>query len=339
MPAVNVWRDVTPEVFHERIRPLGLPAVLKGVVADWPIVRVAASHGAPAAIDYLATMATGEPVPVVRAPTRVHGRLHYDDALKGMNFARGAAPLSDFLKALHVESAKAAPDVLCVQGVVAPRHLPGFAAANPFALVPEQATPRLWIGTAAKVATHNDPSENVACVAAGHRRFTLFAPDQVGNLYMGPFHPTPAGTPISMAHVTAPDFERFPRFAAALDSALVVELEPGDAIYIPYQWYHHVEALDGLNVLVNYWWDEARTDLGSPWDAMMHGMMTLRALPADQRRAWKAMFDQYVFLENGDPAEHLPAHAQGVLSADAPQDIVQMRRALIANLGRQVPDR
>jgi hypothetical protein len=338
MPAVSVWRDVTPEVFHQQIRPLSLPAVLKGVVADWPIVRLA-DAGAGAAIDHLATMATGEPVPVVRAPTRVQGRLHYDDALKGMNFARGDAPLDAFLKALHVESAKATPDVLCVQGVVASRHLPGFAEAHPFALVPEATPARLWIGTAAKVATHNDPSENIACVAAGHRRFTLFAPDQIGNLYMGPFHPTPAGTPISMAHVTAPDFERFPRFAAALDSALVADLEPGDAIYIPYQWYHHVEALDGLNVLVNYWWDEARTDAGSPWDAMMHGMMTLRTLPADQRRAWKAMFDQYVFLENGDPAEHLPPHAQGVLSATEPQDIAQMRRALIANLSRQAPDR
>jgi hypothetical protein len=338
MPAVSVWRDVTPEVFRQQIRPTGLPAVLKGVVADWPIVGVAQAGGA-AAIDYLATMATGEPVPVVRAPTRVQGRLHYDDALKGMNFARGAAPLDAFLKALHVEAAKATPDVLCVQGVIAPRHLPGFAETHPLALVPETATPRLWIGTAAKVATHNDPSENIACVAAGHRRFTLFSPDQIGDLYMGPFHPTPAGTPISMAHVTAPDFERFPRFAAALDAALVAELEPGDAIYIPYQWYHHVEALDGLNVLVNYWWDEARTDVGSPWDAMMHGMMTLRTLPADQRRAWKAMFEQYVFLENGDPAAHLPPHAHGVLSATTPQDIVQMRRALIANLRRQDEER
>lgn len=332
MPAVAVWRDVTPDILHREIRPAGLPAVLKGVVADWPVVQVARTDGAAAAIDYLATMATGEPVTVVRAPTQVEGRLHYDEALTGMNFARGGAPLSDFLKALHVEAAKPAPNVLCVQGVVAPRHLPGFDAAHPFALVPAQAAPRLWIGTAAKVATHNDPSENIACVAVGHRRFTLFSPDRIGDLYMGPFHPTPAGTPISMAHVTAPDFERYPRFAAALESALTAEVEPGDAIYIPYQWYHHVEALDGLNVLVNYWWDEARTDLGSPWDALMHGMMTLRTLPPDQRRAWKAMFDQYVFLENGDPAAHLPPHAHGVLSATSPQDIVQMRRALIANL-------
>jgi hypothetical protein len=338
MPAISAWRDVTPEIFHQDIRPLGVPAVLKGVAADWPIVRAARAGGA-AAIDYLSGLATAEPVSVVRAPPQAEGRLHYADDLKALNFARGAAPLDAFLRALRVEADKARPDALCVQGVDAPRHLPGFAVAHPLPLVPDTATPRLWIGTAAKVAIHHDPSENLACVAAGRRRFTLFAPEQVGDLYMGPFHITPAGPQVSMAHVTAPDFERFPRFAKALDAALVADLEPGDAIYIPYQWYHHVEALDGLNVLVNYWWDEARTDVGSPWDAMMHGMMTVRNLPADQRRAWRAMFDRYVFLENGDPAAHLPSHAHGVLSATQPQDIVQMRRALIANLRKQDPER
>jgi len=338
MPDIRVWRDVTPEIFHQDVRPLGEPAVLKGAVADWPIVRAARAGGA-AAIDYLAGLATAETVSVVRAPPQVEGRLHLADDLRSPNFDRGAAPLDGFLRALRVEAGKARPDTLCVQGVEAQRHLPGFAAAHPLTLVPDTAAPRLWIGTAARVATHHDPSENLACVAAGRRRFTLFAPEQVGDLYMGPFHITPAGPQVSMAHVTQPDLERFPRFARALDAALVAELEPGDAIYIPYQWYHHVEALEGLNVLVNYWWDEARTDVGSPWDVLMHGMTTLRNLPADQRRAWRAMFDQYVFLENGDPAAHLPAHAHGVLSATEPRDVVQMRRALIANLRKQDPER
>ena len=338
MPAIRAWRNVTPEIFQQDIRPLGVPAVLKGVVAGWPIVRAAQSGGA-AAIDYLARLATAATVPVVRAPSLVEGRLHIADDLSGPNFARGAAPLDGFLRALLVEADKARPDTLCVQGVDATRHLPGFAAAHPAPLVPDTTTPRLWIGTAAKVATHHDPSENLACVAAGRRRFTLFAPEQVGDLYMGPFHITPAGPQVSMAHVTQPDLERFPRFAQALDAALVADLEPGDAIYIPYQWYHHVEALEGLNVLVNYWWDEARTDVGSPFDVLMHGMMTLRNLPADQRAAWQALFEHYVFLANDDPAAHLPPHARGILDASAPEDIARMRQVLIANLQQSAPKR
>ena len=62
-----------------------------------------------------------------------------------------------------------------------------------------------------------------------------------------------------MVHVSAPDFDRFPRFAAALDAAEEAELSPGDAIFIPKHWFHHVEALDLFNVLVNYWWDASET--------------------------------------------------------------------------------
>jgi oxalate decarboxylase/phosphoglucose isomerase-like protein (cupin superfamily) len=113
------------------------------------------------------------------------------------------------------------------------------------------------------VATHNDPVENVAVVAAGRRRFTLFPPSAEPDLYMGPHHPTPAGARISMVHVTAPDFDRFPRFAAALEVAQVAELLPGDAIFIPRDWFHHVEAIERFNVLVNYWWDASAEAAGS----------------------------------------------------------------------------
>ena len=99
------------------------------------------------------------------------------------------------------------------------------------------------------------PIENVAVVAAGRRRFTLFPPSAEPDLYLGPHDPTPAGARISMVHVTAPDLDRFPRYASALDVAQVAELSPGDAIFIPRDWFHHVEALERFNVLVNYWWD------------------------------------------------------------------------------------
>lgn len=58
-----------------------------------------------------------------------------------------------------------------------------------------------------------------------------------------------------MVHVTAPDLDRYPLFARALEEAQEAELLPGDAIFIPRNWWHHVEALEKFNVLVNYWWD------------------------------------------------------------------------------------
>ncbi|RZJ00874.1 MAG: cupin-like domain-containing protein [Brevundimonas sp.] len=328
MTPIREWRDVTAAVFQD-IRRAGEPAVMRGVVVDWPLVR-AARKGA--AADYLRGLASEEPVPFMRAAPEVEGRLHYAEGAAGRNFTRETASLAGFLDQLEAEASKDQPDSLALQGLPAPERLAGFAERNPMPLLPPAILPRLWIGNAAKVAIHHDPSENVACVAVGRRRFTLFPPEAVGDLYMGPFHETPAGVQVSLVHLTDPDLERFPRFTRALEAAVFAELEPGDAIYIPYQWYHHVESLEPINVLVNYWWDAAPAGIGSPWDAMMHGMMSLRTLPADQRRAWKAMFDHYVFQSNGDPGAHLPEDRRGILSSPSAQSIAQMRKALLDKL-------
>jgi hypothetical protein len=314
------------------LRSAGRPGVLRGLAADWPAVAAALAGGIEA---YLGELATDEPLPMVRAAHDEKGLLHYDPSLSRPNFLRTPAPLREILFAIATETRRTDGDTIAVQGVDMASSLPAFVAENRMHILPGEIAPRAWIGTPTKVAIHSDPAENLACVVAGRRRFTLFPPDQVGNLYMGPFHVTPAGTPVSMVHLTNPDFERYPRFVQALEHSQQAELGPGDAIYIPYGWYHHVESLADVNMLVNYWWNPARRDLGSPWDALMHGMMSLRQLPPDQRAAWRAMFDHYVFLSNGDPAVHLPADVRGVMAADSPEDVSRLRQALIAALRQQ----
>ncbi|MEQ1509543.1 MAG: cupin-like domain-containing protein [Sphingopyxis sp.] len=327
MQDVPVWDHPTPQDFARDIAPLARPAIMRGIAGDWPLVQLARQSDA-ACMTALARFASDEPIDVVRTAPENEGRFHYSDDVRGVNFARAKASLPAFLHALELEARKDRPCAMSAQGVLARLAVPDFATSHPMPYAPASADPRLWIGNAAKVASHNDPSDNVAVCAAGRRRFTLFPPDQIGNLYIGPLHFTPAGTPISMVHVTNPDLLRYPRFANALAAAWVAELEPGDALFIPYAWYHHVEALEPFNILVNYWWNDARSELGSPWDAMLHGMMSLRSLPADQRSAWRAMFDHYVFLENGDPAAHLPNHVHGVMGASSPADIVSMKLQL-----------
>jgi hypothetical protein len=193
--------------------------------------------------------------------------------------------------------------------------LPGFEIENPLPLLDGKgADPRVWLGTQTTVAAHFDAFNNVACVVSGRRRFTLFAPEQVSNLYVGPLDNTISGAPTSMVDLKNPDFERFPRFRTALAAAKVAELEPGDAIYIPALWWHQVEALAPFNMLVNYWWHDAPADAGPALACIGHGLLTISHLPLEQRKAWREMFDYYVFRLHGDPAEHLPAHAQGVLA-------------------------
>ena len=253
--AMKEWTAPTPEEFRAEILPGNQPAVLRGIARDWPLVE-AASHGASEAMAFLEPRTNAQLALVLRTDPEHEGRFHYaKDDLSSFNFIRGEGNVAGIIAGLRGEEASYRPSAIAAQAMLAERFFPGFGETHPLPWVPPAAEPRLWIGNAAKVATHNDPVENVAVVAAGRRRFTLFPPSAEEDLYMGPHDPTPAGARISMVHVTAPDFDRFPRFAAALEVAQTAELLPGDAIFIPRDWYHHVEALDRFNVLVNYWWD------------------------------------------------------------------------------------
>ncbi len=176
--------------------------------------------------------------------------------------------------------------------------------------------------------------DNLACVAAGRRRFTLFPPEQIGNLYIGPIDFTPAGQAISLVDVTAPDLARFPRFAAALEAAQVVELEPGDALFIPSLWWHHVEGLEAFNVLVNYWWRGPSAWQESPMSALMLAVISLRGLPAHERAAWQALFQHYVFGDGETCVAHIPEHARRILGPLDAQRIGEVRERLRQRLGR-----
>ena len=159
--------------------------------------------------------------------------------------------------------------------------------------------------------THFDLSSNIACVVGGRRRFTLFPPDQLPNLYIGPIEFNISGPPISMVPLEIPDLARFPRFAEALRHSRSAELAPGDAIFIPYGWWHHVESLAPFNVLANYWWNDAR-QAGSPFDCMLHAILALRDLPPDQRAVWRTMFEHYVFTAPDEALAHLPREQRGM---------------------------
>lgn len=213
--------------------------------------------------------------------------------------------------------------------------LPGFEAANGLPLIADKlATPRIWIGNGTVVAAHFDMSDNIACLVSGRRRFTVFSPDQVSNLYIGPLDFTMAGQPSSMVSLADPDFDKHPRFRDALAAAQVAELSPGDAIYIPSPWWHHVEALSAFNILLNYWWNDAPADGGSPLDAMAHGILAIAELPAAQRDAWRDLFDHYVFRRHDEPAGHLDARHRGILAPSTPQLRDRIKRFLIHGLGR-----
>ena len=313
--------------FRQDIRPLGQPAVLRGIAADWPAVG-AARRSDEDLIAYLRRFRVDRPVAAIVGPPEIEGRFFYTDDFRSLNFQRGMSPLDSFLDRLQRDRENPRPYAIAVQSEEVPTLLPGFENENRTDLVDANVVPRAWIGNRIRVAPHYDLMENIGVVVAGRRRFMLFPPDQLKNLYVGPFELTPAGTPVSIVDTHDPDLDRFPRFAEALEQAQVAELEPGDAIYIPFHWWHGVDSLEPVNLFINYWWNDARADAGNPYDALLHALYAIKTLPAEQRSVWRMVFDHYVFALDGDPVEHLPQQARGMLGEPTQEQLGRMRATL-----------
>lgn len=310
MQAIAEYSAVTPEFFLDQIKPQARPAVLKGLVADWPVVAL----GADALLDHLAASASGLPIPHFVLDPAWRGRFFYVDGYTGFNYRQQHAPLADVIATLRREATVPEPTALFAGSLTLAGFFPGFAEANNIAtFIPaNQLIQSLWLGNRTLTAPHYDNVENIACVVAGRRRFTLFPIDQYPNLYVGPLDLTPAGQPISLVDIRAPDFDRFPRYREAEAHGLTATLDPGDAIYIPTLWWHGVESLDAVNVMVNTWWRDVPSYFGSPTNALLHAVLSLRDLPAEQRAAWKTVFDHLIFETNGPALAHLPPAARGM---------------------------
>jgi hypothetical protein len=313
--------------FRETIRPAGQPAVLRGLAADWPAVA-AARKSDEDLIAYLRRFRVERPVGAIVGAPEIGGRFLYTDDLRALNFTRGMSQLDPFFDRLLRDRDNPRPYAIAVQSEEIPNLLPGFEQENRTDLVDGHVVPRAWIGNRIRVAPHYDLMENVGIVVAGRRRFTVFPPEELKNLYVGPFELTPAGTPVSLVDLDKPDLERFPRFAEAMKRAQTAELEAGDAIYIPFHWWHGVDSLEPVNLFVNYWWNDRPRDAGNPYDALMHAFYAIKALPPDQRAVWRTVFDHYVFGANGDPGEHLPPHARGILGETDSELLGRLRATL-----------
>lgn len=336
---VRAIHGVAPDrIPYDELMEAQQPLILKSVARDWPLVR-RGLESPQAAIAYLLSFYGGKPVVAYRGAHEIGGRFFYDDALTGLNFEAGRELLDEFLTkvAAHLEDER--PPSFYIGSTDVDVWLPGLRGENDLVLghsMFEHHPPLvgIWIGNRTMAAAHYDMSNNMACNMVGRRRFTLFPPDQVHNLYPGPLEPTPGGQVVSMVDPRAPDLDRYPRFAEAIAAALVAELEPGDMLFYPALWWHQVEALDGFNVMINYWWNTSPAFMDTPQNTLLHALLSLRDRPEPEKRAWRELFDYYVFGPAGRAGAHLPEHARGNLG---PLDEIKARRlraSLINRLNR-----
>lgn len=109
--------------------------------------------------------------------------------------------------------------------------------------------PLLWMGPAGCVSRlHIDKLPNLVVQMIGRKKWFLFPKDEMELVYLPAPHSTPR---FSRLDPEAPDLVAFPRFARA--RPYVFELAPGEALYVPPSWPHHVRSLE-FSISLNFWW-------------------------------------------------------------------------------------
>eukprot|EP01051_Picozoa_sp_SAG22_P002986 SAG22_NODE_139_length_18025_cov_4.352058_7_plen_540_part_00 len=93
--------------------------------------------------------------------------------------------------------------------------------------------------------THYDMMDNVLLQLAGTKRVVLWPPTAADRMYMD-------GSTSTVVDVDAPDRSKFPLFPAPAEAVEVV-LQPGDALFIPALWLHHVKSVTAA-ATVNVFW-------------------------------------------------------------------------------------
>ena len=157
------------------------PVLLPGLCRRWPVAE--ASLGGWAALSaYLGRLDAGRAGQAFIGPPAIAGRYDYGDGPNGFNFERASLTLAQSLERIAAAAADPALASVYMGSLPADDYAPGFAAENAVSFLPSLARPRLWLGNASRIACHYDSFDNLACVVAGRRRFTLYPPDAIGDL-------------------------------------------------------------------------------------------------------------------------------------------------------------
>ncbi len=336
------WLNVDLDTLREEIIPRDRPAVMKGLVEHWPMVR-ASRQSAEALFEYVRARDLCRPVRVLLGQPQIKGLYFYRDDMAGLNFELAQQPFHTVFTTILASRNQSDPAAIYTGATSVEDNFPLIGRENTLDILSKHLQDKpparewLWLGNAVTAATHYDNLDGINCIVAGRKRFTFFPPDQFPNLYVGPLDLAPGGQPTSLVKVSDPDLERYPLFARALAAAETVDVEPGDAVFIPNLWWHNVESLEPVNLSMNYWWFEGPTGGAEPFAALAHGLLAITPLPAADREIWRKMFDHYVFRTNGDPAPYLPPERRGMLGPLFPALEGHLRAQLIRSLAKQLP--
>ncbi len=229
------------EEFLSQYVSAGMPVLMKGVISDWPAVKLWTP-------EYLAAIAAAMgdiQVPYRSTPPDMA-------RLEMQRIQKGTMSLLDILN----ECARSPEEgyEIYVPGLNLPPRTP---LARDVA-IPSQIADRevyattVFLGRNTKCIGHFHPkTQALLCQVQGVKRVWMYPPAELGKLYLFPVWSD--GFFRSQVNYYG-DRIQFPRVAAA--RVQVFELHPGDALFIPLHWLHVPEGM-GWNVSVTHWWRPA----------------------------------------------------------------------------------
>lgn len=332
---VSTIEGVSPETIpFDALFARNEPVILKGLLKNWPLVK-AGKESPGAVMELLEHHYSGRPMLVYKGAPDIQARFGYDESCTGFNFTSERATIPDVFAKIREQFPQQEHDYLYVNSLRFDEGFPALSQSHTLSFdhpefVNNRPVAKIWLGTESVAAAHFDQPKNIACCVLGKRRFTLFPPDQADNLYPGPLTPTPGGQVVTIADLSQPDYSRFPRLKEAFKNAYVADLDPGDGLYYPNMWWHEVRAMDRFNVMVNYWWMTAAPHMGNPMDVLMHAMMSIRDRTDEEKQAWKALFDYYIFNDPEKVRKHLPPESHGAF-ANMDDNLSRQLRAMLRN--------
>lgn len=138
-------------------------------------------------------------------------------------------------------------------------ELPNLEALSPWGML-NHSKAMIWIGPQdITTPIHNDAFHNLYAQVQGTKRFILFPPTLHRHLHLFPaLHPKHQQSQVVLEHLPSleppaiPSF--FPNFFTWNQSSevLVATLQPGELLFIPDMWYHHVTSLTP-SISINVW--------------------------------------------------------------------------------------
>lgn len=234
----NTTTTINPRTFFRDYVEPGVPAVLRGFARDWPAVRV---WSLPAMAEQCKDTPVRVQMMVRGSPPRERvTTMPFDRAIRLMQ-SPGDAHATYYIQQIAVPS-RLRPSLGSTEGFVGPRSPLGRRL-----LQDEQ---RLWAGPSGTVTPlHIDLSHNFFVQLVGRKRFMLLDPSHHGAVGFPDYRL--AKLRRSALDLERPDYARYPSMRDA--KIKVVELGPGDALFLPHSWWHQVRSLEA-SVSLSHWW-------------------------------------------------------------------------------------